>query len=63
MKMILKILKTTQLHLGGPGIHLVHVGDEVQELVGIAPLVVVPGDELDEVVVLGISSFFRYADW
>ena len=27
------------------------------------PHVVVPGDELDEVVVLGISSFFRYADW
>ena len=39
------------------------MGDEVQELVGVAPLVVVPGDELDEVVVLGISSFFRYADW
>ena len=55
--------KEEQLHLGGAGIHLVHVGDEVQELVGVAPLVIVPGDELDEVVVLGISSFFRYADW
>ena len=28
-----------------------HVGHEVQDLVGVAPLVVVPGDELDEVVV------------
>ena len=54
--------KEKQLHLGGAGIHLVHVGDEVQELVGVAPLVIVPGDELDEVVVLGIASFFRYAD-
>ena len=32
-------------------IHGVHVGHEIQDLVGIAPFVVVPGDELDEVVV------------
>jgi len=38
------------------------MGDEVEELVGVAPLVVVPGDELDEVVVLGIASIFRCAD-
>ena len=33
------------------GVHLVHVGDEVEHAVGVAPLVVVPGDELDEVLV------------
>ena len=32
-------------------IDLVHVEDEVDELVGITPLVVVPCDELDEVIV------------
>ena len=32
-------------------IHLVHMGHQVQDLVGVAPLVVVPGDELHEVVV------------
>ena len=58
-----KVLKDLSLLLGSAVVHLVHMGDEVQELVGVAPLVVVPGDELDEVVVLGISSFFRYADW
>ncbi len=29
-------------------IHLIHVLDQVQHLVAVAPLVVVPGDELDE---------------
>ena len=32
-------------------VHLIHVGNEVQQLVGIAPLVVIPGDELYKVVV------------
>ena len=32
-------------------VHSVHVGHEIQDLVGVAPLVVVPGDQLDEVVV------------
>ena len=30
---------------------LIHVADEVEHLVGEAPLVIVPGDELDEVAV------------
>ena len=50
------------LQLRGAGVHLIHVGDQVQELIGVAPLVIVPGDELDEVIVLGIASIFRYAD-
>jgi hypothetical protein len=33
------------------GVNGVHVRAEVDNAVGIAPLVVVPGDELDEVVV------------
>lgn len=34
-------------------IHTGNVGDEVNNTVGVAPLVVVPGDELDEVLVQG----------
>ena len=32
-------------------VHSVHVGDEIQNLVGVAPFVVVPRNELDKVVV------------
>ena len=51
-----------KLQLGGAAVDFIHVGDEVEELVGVAPLVVVPGDKLDEVIVLGIASIFRYAE-
>ena len=57
-----KVAKNGCLHLRGAGVHLVHMSDEVQELVGVAPLVIVPGDELDEVIVLGIASIFGCAD-
>jgi hypothetical protein len=35
----------------GPGIDLGNVADEVDHTAGVAPLVVVPRDQLDEVVV------------
>mmetsp|Transcript_75117 Transcript_75117/g.170110 ORF Transcript_75117/g.170110 Transcript_75117/m.170110 type:complete len:288 (-) Transcript_75117:559-1422(-) len=34
-------------------VHLCHVGNELDETVGVAPLIVVPGDELHKVVVQG----------
>lgn len=39
-------------HLFG-GVNLGNVGQEVEDTAGVSPLVVVPGDELDEVVVEG----------
>ena len=32
-------------------IHRVHVGHQIQDFVGVAPLVIIPGDELYEVVI------------
>ena len=32
-------------------IHLCHMGDEIKHLVGITPLVVIPGDELYKMLV------------
>jgi hypothetical protein len=43
------------VHLFG-GIDLGNVGQEVEDTAGVTPLVVVPGDELDEVVVEGDTS-------
>ena len=42
-------------HLLG-GVDLGDVGDEVEDTAGVAPLVVVPADQLDEVLVEGDTS-------
>lgn len=46
------LISSQNKHLFG-GIDLGDVGQEVEDTAGVAPLVVVPGDQLDEVVVEG----------
>lgn len=52
---LIGILQTCRLYLLG-SIDLGNVGKEVEDTAGVTPLVVVPGDELDEVVVEGDTS-------